>query len=179
MFELQQMGVQSLARKRGYDGRHPGRQCVGLRLEGSAIVAVAYERMSDMGQMNPDLMGSTRFKAALQQRRHRLAMAIIGGANRVMGDGVARIGRSERLDGAFCPVCACPPEWRVDRAFWRRRMSPDQGQIGALQRARPAVIGKLRGQMPMGPVVLGDDHDTACVLVQPVDNARTPYAADA
>lgn len=95
-----------------------------------------------------------------------------------MGNGMARIGGPGRLDGTFCPVVARPPERRVDRAFRGRRLSPYHGQIGALQRACAAMIGKLCGQMPMGAVILGDDHDTACVLVQPVNNARPPYAAD-
>src|SRR5436189_6464544 len=34
----------------------------------------------------------------------------------------------------------------VDRAFWAVGYSPDEGQIGALQRARPAMVGELGGQ---------------------------------
>lgn len=179
MFELQKVGVQRLTRKRGYDGCRLGRKCVGLRLVGGPVIAITDQRMSDMGQMNTDLMGSTRLKTALQQRRHSLSITIIGGANRVVCDRMARIGRSGRFDGAFRPIGPCPPKRRVDCAFRRRRLSPDQRVIGALQRARPAMIGKLRGQMPMGAVVLGDNHDTACVLVQPVNNAWPSHAADA
>lgn len=67
MFELQQMGMQRLARKGRHGSRHPWRQCVDFRPVTGTIIAVTNERMSDMGQVNADLMGSARFKATLQQ----------------------------------------------------------------------------------------------------------------
>ena len=57
--------------------------------------------------------------------------------------------------------------------------APDEGEIGALQRAGAAVIGELRREALMGAVVLGDHQEAGRVLVEPMHDARPLHAADA
>src|SRR5260370_18167638 len=69
MFEAQYMGMKGLATK-------PGQGVAGFRaeqrrlgLESGPIDAVADERMADMGEMYPDLVGPARFQPAGKQAR--------------------------------------------------------------------------------------------------------------
>ena len=57
--------------------------------------------------------------------------------------------------------------------------APDEREIGALERAGAAMVGELRREALMGPVVLGDDEQAGRVLVEAVDDAGPLHAADA
>ena len=67
----------------------------------------------------------------------------------------------------------------ADRALRRRRRSPDEGEIGPFERPGAAVVGELRGEARVRPVVLRDHHQARGVLVEPVHDPRPPDAADA
>lgn len=67
----------------------------------------------------------------------------------------------------------------LDGADAPRRHAPDEGEIGPLEPAVGAVGGELLGQALMGGVVLGDDEQARCLLVEAVDDARSLDATDA
>ena len=67
----------------------------------------------------------------------------------------------------------------VDNAVRPVGRAPDKSPIATLKAPAPAVIGELRGQRPMGPIVLRYDHQAGGVFVEPVHDAGTPHAADA
>ena len=83
-----------------------------------------------------------------------------------------------RHDGAQHAVAGAA-ERRVDGARIACRRAPHQRLIGALELAGAAMVGKGVGQRAMRGVGLGDHHDAAGVLVEAVDDARPPDAADA
>ena len=63
---LSAKGLQRLAR--------PPAQLRRLGLEARAVDVVAQQRMADMGQMHPDLVGAAGFQPAGEQARDRLAV---------------------------------------------------------------------------------------------------------
>ena len=93
-----------------------------------------------------------------------------------MGDGMAAAGARD-LD--LLAIAGGAGKRQVDGAPRPVGGAPDERQIGALKRSRAAMIGELGGEPLVGPVGLGDHHQARCVLVQPVDDARTGHAADA
>ena len=74
---------------------------------------------------------------------------------------------------------ASAPQRRVNRAGKACRATPDDGQIGAFQRAGAAMVGKLRGQMAVRGVVLGHNHNAGRILVEAVDDPGAAHAANA
>lgn len=76
-------------------------------------------------------------------------------------------------------VVARARDVRVDRAALLRGRAPGERRIGPRQLAVAAMRGELRRKPLMRAVRLRDDHQSARLLVQPVDDARPPLAADA
>ena len=87
--------------------------------------------------------------------------------------------RAPRDDRHLLAVMSGAREGRLDGAAPPRRHAPDERQIGPLQRPGPAVVGELRREPLMRPVVLGDDEKPGRVLVEPVHDAGPLHAADA
>ena len=74
--------MQRLASEGGQGGLAPGTEVAGLGFEMRAIDAIAHQRMADMGQMHPDLMGASGLQLAGQQGGDRLAVAPVEGSPR-------------------------------------------------------------------------------------------------
>ena len=134
-----------------------------------------------MRHVDANLMSAAGFEVAVDQRGE------CGGVRRlvktfqhfVMRNGLVGVLIVRTLDGASGPVASGAAERRVDGADQLARAAPDDRLVGAFQRRGAAVVGELLGQMAMGDIVLSDDHDAGGVLVQPVDDAGSAYAADA
>ena len=91
-----------------------------------------------------------------------------------MGDGVAAaLAHRHLLPGMRMPVDRC-----IHGAALAVRQVPGKGQVAAPHRAGAAVIGELRGQRLVRPVVLRHHHQPGGVLVEPVHDARAADAAD-
>ena len=180
MPERKQPGMQRLPRKRLDALPLCFGQSVRLGAERLAVVWIADHRIADMGHMHADLMRPPGFQSAFDERGLRDIGAAFAEAfeHSVMGDGVACI----------VPVFwhDCTPhaigrtaERSVDGAGHARGNAPDQRDVGALQVAGGAVVGKGFRQSAMRGIRLGNDHDAAGLLVEPVDDARPLYPADA
>src|SRR5260370_40575740 len=100
----------------------------GFGLEMRAIDAVAEQRMADMGEMHPDLMGAPGLELAGQERRDRLAVA--------PGEGFLDLPVGDRLAAAFAhrhflPGMRMPVDRRVDGAALAGWDAPYEGHVGA------------------------------------------------
>ena len=84
--------------------------------------------------------------------------------------------RYHRLAYALCLV---PPNRSINDAGVSWRRAPNERHIGTLQYAIAAVVGELLGQRSVRQIVLGNNHYAACILVEPVHDARPLYASDA
>src|SRR5215472_8027538 len=83
------MGMQCLPAKAGERGLRGCGQMRSLGAKAGAINRVAQQRMSEGGQMDPNLMGPAGFEAASQKARHHLrsnrAFLLAMGARRLGG----------------------------------------------------------------------------------------------
>lgn len=136
---------------------------------------IAQQRMSDMRQMHADLVGATRLEAAADQAGHgRIAEAL---KHLVVGNGFAGRGGARHCD--LLAVGGAASQAGGNRPLTALWNAPDDGQIAPLQAAVAAMGGKLLGEGLVCGVRLGHDQQAAGLLVQPVDNSRPPYPADA
>src|SRR5258706_16264571 len=115
---------------------------VGLGLEMRAIDAVAKQRMTDMSEVHPDLMGAPGLELAGQQRRDRLAVAPV--------EGFLDLPMSDRLAAAFAhrhflPGMRMPVDRRVHSAALAVRYAPYECQVAAPHCAGAAMVGELLG----------------------------------
>ena len=164
-----------MASEGGQGGLAFGAEVAGLGLEVRAIDAVAQQRMADMGEMHPDLMGAAGLELAGQQRGDRLAVAPVEGfLDFPMGDGLAAAFAHRH----FLPRMRMPVDRRIDGAALAVGHVPGERHVAAPHRAGAAVIGELRGQRLVRPVVLRHHHQPGGVLVEPMHDARPPDAAD-
>src|SRR5262245_9900596 len=67
----------------------------------------------------------------------------------------------------------------IDRAAPALRASPDDGKVGALEAAVPAMGGELLRQALMGRIGLRHHEQARRVLVEAMDDARPSYPANA
>src|SRR5689334_18425071 len=105
-----------------------------------AVDGIAEERVADMGQVHPDLMGAAGFELAGQQRRDRLAVRAIEDLLYFpMGDGLAAALTHRHLLARMWVAV----DRRVDGAALPVRHAPDKGKIAAAHLAGAAVVGEL------------------------------------
>src|SRR5260370_42177315 len=109
----------------------------GLGFEMRAIDAVAQQRMADMGEVHPDLMGAPGLELAGQERRDRLALAPVEGfLDLPMGNGLAAaFAHRPFLSGMRMPV-----DRRVDGAALAGGAAPYRGHVGAPPPSRGALV---------------------------------------
>ena len=139
--EAEQIGVQRLPAERFQRSPRRLRQQRRLGLEARAIDVVTEQRMPNMGEMHPDLMGPAGLQSAGQEARDRLAVrAGVGFQPLPMGDGLASA-LAHRLLVARLGVAI---DRRVDRAFRAVRRAPDESEVAAPHLAGLAVVGELR-----------------------------------
>src|SRR5665647_3586009 len=74
VFDSQEISMQGLSAKTLQSGFCLGAEPAGFGLESGAVGGVAQDRMADMGQMHPDLMGPAGFEGAGEQAGDRLAV---------------------------------------------------------------------------------------------------------
>ena len=122
------------------------------------VHAIANQRMSVRVQVDPDLMGSTRREAALEQRR------ILESPEHAIE---SERGPAPRNDRHARPVAGMAPDRRLDFAIGAHRAAGER-EIVAFDGARL----KLAHQVGVGVQRLRDDEQSARVLVQPVHDAR-------
>src|SRR6266702_2832685 len=176
MFEAQYMGMKGLAIK-------PGQGVAGVRaeqrrlgLESGPIDAIADERMADMGEMYPDLVGPARFQPAGKQARD----GIRSGAEIAFRHLPVRDGMPAALPHRHLVArMGMPGDFRLDPALGPVRRAPHEAEIAALERAGATVVGELGGERPMRRIGLGHDQEAGGILVEPVDDAGPFYPADA
>src|SRR5271169_1167184 len=81
-------------------------------------------------------------------------------------------------DRHFVPLTRMAAERRVDLAGARVERAPGNREIFANQRPGAAMVGEQRGEPLMRGVGLGDDDQPGSVLVEAMDDAWPPDAAD-
>ena len=149
---------------------------IGLGLEMRSIDAITHQRVADIGEMYPNLMGASGVELAGEERGHRFSVPPVEGLQYLpVGDRFA-----PALAYGHLFACVRVPVYRcVHRAVGAVRQAPDKGQVAASHRAGASVIRKLRGQRLVRPVVLGGYHEAGGVLVESMYDAGAADAADA
>jgi hypothetical protein len=150
-----------------------------LGLESLAIKGIADDGRPDMGEVDAHLMSASGLQPAFEERGNRSAVALGGterGDHSVVCDGSAALVRKHRHLSAARRMAT---DGGLDGAAGTRRRGPDKGEVGALQAARAAMIGKFGGEAAMGLIGLGHHQEPARVLVEAVDDARPRHPADA
>src|SRR5258707_272794 len=66
----------------------------------------------------------------------------------------------------------------VDGAARPVGRTPDECHVGPAQGSGATMVGELPAELAVGMVGLGDHHQAGGVLVQAMDDARAPDAAD-
>ena len=175
VFQSQEVCVQRLAAESGQGCPALGAEMAGLGLEVRAIDRIAQKGVADMGQMHPDLMGAPGLELAGQQRRDRFAVPPVEGfLDLPVGDRLA----AALAHRHFFPGMGMAVDRRFHRAALPGRYAPDEGHIAAPHLPGAAVVGELRGQRLVRPVVLRRHHQPGGVLVEAMHDARAPDAAD-
>src|SRR5437763_1268273 len=96
-----------------------------LGLEAGAVDRIAHERMAQMGEMDPDLMGAAGFETAGEEARDRLAVcAVVGLEPLPMSNCLAPIRPHRHL----VPSMRMPAERLVDAALRPVEDAPHEGQ---------------------------------------------------
>src|ERR1700730_18276175 len=166
MGEAEQPGVQGLARECG--NLRPARPGVSNRSPGTrAIDRIADQRVAEMGEMNPDLVGAARSQAAFDLRR----MDAVCTLDPITGE--RRFSPSFRDARYLFAVHAAAADVAGDLARRHGRHTPDKGGVSAIDPA----CGKIARQRTVRHLGLGDYHEAAGVLVEPMNDPRAPDPA--
>ena len=155
-----------------------------FRFETGPVKAIANDRRADMGHMNPHLMRSPGFEAATNDtQRQRVVPPIfrrgvrlcqaIGVYGFIIGNRNPALGSNRHFDAGG----RMARDLRLDPAGARRWFPPYERQILAAKLAGTPMIGKLRRKASMRGIAFRRDHDPACVLIEPVDDAGPRNAA--
>src|SRR5262249_17027594 len=128
-----------------------------------------------MGKMHPDLVGAPCFQIAFEKARDRLSVWSEKPLQYLpMGNSRA----ADLADGLLVAGMGVSADWGIDQAFRAVRSAPDQSEVATFERAL-ILAGELIGKRSVGLVGLGDNHQTAGVLVEAMDDTRTLDPADA
>src|SRR5690606_20364533 len=131
----------------------------------SSVPKVIEHGMSDRFHMDPNLMGTTSFQPAFDQRN-----VIESLENLVMSHGmptfhIGIIVQRRKKQSAYW----LPGDWLLDSAFRRIRASPYDGQVTSFW----FVIVKLAGQLLKDLGVFGDHQQSAGIFVKPMHQSGT------
>ena len=132
-----------------------------------------------MRHVHPDLVGAAGLELTGDQRGYRLAVLVgaIGLQKAPMRDRLlAALVVQHRHPLSLRRVAA---DGRIDRPALAIRGAPDKRAVFPEERQGAAMVGEKRGKAAMRPIGLGDDQQAGRVLVEPVDDAGPPDAADA
>lgn len=180
VFKAQKMGVEGLTAETRERRLSRFRELRGPGSVGRAIERVSQNGVAHMGHMDPDLVGST----SLEMAGYAGHEGIIGRSETllalIVGYRVARALCVDRPgDSDFEPVVPRAGQRRINRALGGVWTAPDIGRVGTLQAAILPMGSELGLQAFKGRFGLGDDHDAARILVEPVDDPGTLFAANA
>ena len=176
--------MQGLTRERvGHLCRRP--KGLGRQPAGATIGRITDQAVTGIGQVHPDLMGAPGFQPAFDQccgglkLLHHTHAGYGMAANAVPDHGltltVRLVTRQFRGD-AQNAACLDRNAAQAAQARVTGCEKPvHHGQIAA----RDGMFLELPGQPVMSAVGFRDDQQAGGVLVDPVDNARTPLATDA
>ena len=132
MGEAEQPGVQGLTGKGGNR-----RTCRASASDGSsgarAVDRIANQRVAEMGEMNPDLMGPTRRETALHKRSKGMERAL----DPIASDRWFPASFSD--DGHFFAVRGAAANIADDFTHRGGRHAPNKGGIGAIHPARGEI----------------------------------------
>ena len=131
------------------------------KIGSAAVDTIAGNGVTDVPEMNPDLVGSSGFRTTLQQ-----AETAGGFEDLPCCFGVAR--SVPGGDGHFPALHRMATDRAGDNARIGTRPAAHDGEIGLLRGA----LGELPGEGSLGGIRFGDENAAAGVLVQPVDDAR-------
>src|SRR5215468_689088 len=151
------------------------RQQAGFGPESRPVGVIPHERVPDMSQVDPNLMGAAGLEPARDQTGDGLSVgSTVTLDNLPMGHGLAAALAHRHL----VPGMRMPVDRLVDGAARPVGRSPDEGEITARERSGPAMVGKLAAQRLVGMVGLGDHHQPGRILVETVHDARPTHAAN-
>ncbi len=156
MTEAQNPGVQKEAADRWPMGK-----------DAAAINGVAEDGMSEVMEVDPDLVRASGQKFADHQRGPGVAVT-----EAEIGDCRAAVSGSR--DTHFLAVDGVPGNGKIDPSSALGRTSRGDGQVDFADFA----CGKLSRQPAVTEVVPRDDKAAAGVAVEPVDDAWTFHASD-
>src|SRR5690349_21501202 len=127
------------------------RQAAGLCPIARTVGAVTHDRVTNMGEMNADLVRAPGVESAFDQARDR-RLAVVA---RITLKHLPVRHRGPAALAHCAPVArmGMAVERRVNRALRTRRGSPNQRQIAALQRSF-RLIGELRAEYAMRSIRL-------------------------
>src|SRR5579885_316776 len=150
-----------------------GRKAARAGLEAFTVGFIAQQRVANLGEMHSDLVRAAGLQLAFEKGSDRLAiLALEDFPHLVMGDRPA----AARAHAHFYARARIAADRLVDRALQRRGDAPHQREITALQAAGLSVVGELSGERTVGAVVLRDDEEPACLLVETMHDAGTLFA---
>src|SRR5262249_18798111 len=128
-----------------------------------------------MGKMHPDLVSAPCFQVAFEKARNRLSVWSEKPLQYLpMGNSRA----AALAHGLLVAGMGVSADWGIDQAFRAVRSAPDQSEVATFEWAL-ILAGELIGKRSVGLVGLGDNHQTAGVLVEAMDDTRTLDPADA
>src|SRR5689334_2216348 len=131
--------------------------------------------MSDMGEVDTNLVGSTCFQSACKKARQRFAVRSKKALQHLpVGYGRSPVG----ADRLFVPRMGVPSERGIDGAFCAIRRSPYKREVATLE-GPFAFLGELFGECMMGFIGFGRHQKAGGVLVESMHDAWPFDAADA
>lgn len=135
-------------------------------LSPSPVHPIAHHRMSDVCQMDPDLVCASRFQVERQEGHS-------GQAPEDMVDG-ARLPSIPDPDAHPLPVMLSPADGRLDPSFLLPDLPVHQRQVSLLDHARL----ELPAERLVGHLCLGDHQNARGIAIQAMHDSRTFHAAD-
>src|SRR5215831_16801650 len=143
--------MEGLSAKMAQGFAGPRGELGGLGLESGPVDVVAQERMADMGQVDPDLMGAAGLEPAGEEARDRAAvLSVVALQDLPVGDRRASaLAHCAAVAGAGVAI-----ERSIDGAARPIRHAPDEGEVAARERTGSAMVGELAGEGMVRAVVL-------------------------
>ena len=134
----------------------------------AAIEGITQHGVAFRGHVNANLVGSSGGERALEKCRSVAPAALCPVA------GQCRFATCAD-DCHALAVAGVAPDGAGDISGWRKHAPPDKGNV----LPGDAAAGERRRESDVGFVCLGDDHQTAGILVEAVNDAGACLAADA
>jgi hypothetical protein len=132
----------------------------------AAVLSISQNGMTEMLQMDPNLMSASTMQHAFQQgRRHPAAYHLKIGA---------RLTSALTCDRHLRPVNTMPANRGVNAPGIPPQFSGDEREINFLNRA----VGKLTRKIEMSGVVFRDEQATTRSFIEPMNDSGSLLSAD-